>query len=781
MIANKVHQASKDANRLMIRMAVLSAIAFCLAIYWRLFGGIRMLAHDTIGFNYPWREFLSDALRSGVFPWWDPFNSPGSPIAFPSSPNYFPLALLVSFFRTYDVYSFLFEILITHLLSLAGMYLWLRVNGANIILAIVGAIGFSGCGPLVTSLQSYPVQVTMMFVPWFFLGIHLLVCSSRNKPRTRILGIIHITWSSVLILTGGYLVIFVPMILFGTLYAFWEIWRSPYKMLTAAIGVLISLAVTFLILLLPLSEYIRLVYPDMAILRGIDAGFDPYNGALPPASLLTLFLPSGVYLPLITVGRAEQMYIGLLLGLSFLLPLAGIPFKRRDLKNILIAVMVTLVAMGSWNPIARLFVEYVPGIRWLRFHVFWGIIVEFLLITTAVTMLGRLLRMMKFSEGKKVIRRVLGLMWLVVLLVFGVSAYFSHLTNRKLILTTYDYFEYTWVVLTGIVASLIWFLLTRKRLDKKPLIILNAKFMTCILFVIFLMILLSYFLPGGITQSLLSIFDGPIKIQPISGGFSSFAHALDETTHTIVGWTMLKMDGLHVVWVLLAGTFILWNYRKGTVWMSISILIIVFLDLGVASQRYTHGNPYWIGNSLSGNERRICFSGNKREQGNENIAPFFSRGPYLNTYSRFYNPKIVEMANQPETGPFLLKLAYFFPTDGAEKFEDWRQRGNNNVIKSVELCPNKVTVVLDTETPGWVVSTDSWAPGWKAVINGFPKTVKVFWGLFKGVDVPSGRSNVVFFYKPVYLIHGLISLILGVSILAGLAFWARKKGQMKKQ
>jgi hypothetical protein len=206
-------------------------------------------------------------------------------------------------------------------------------------------------------------------------------------------------------------------------------------------------------------------------------------------------------------------------------------------------------------------------------------------------------------------------------------------------------------------------------------------------------------------------------------------------------------------------------------------LIIVLLDLGVATQRYNHGNPYWIGNSLAGNERQVCYAGNQRELGNENITPFFSREPYLNTYSRFYNPKIIKLAKQPETEPFLLKLAYFFPAEKDERFKDLREKGNNDAIKSVKLCPNNLAVDLEAETPGRVVWTDSWAPGWKATVNGSQRTVGDDYGLFKGVEVPAGRSTVFFFYSPVYLIPGLISLIVGIVILAGLTIWIGKRSR----
>jgi hypothetical protein len=65
-----------------------------------------------------------------------------------------------------------------------------------------------------------------------------------------------------------------------------------------------------------------------------------------------------------------------------------------------------------------------------------------------------------------------------------------------------------------------------------------------------------------------------------------------------------------------------------------------------------------------------------------------------------------------------------------------------------EYEPNQVRIETATDSPGWLVLTDVWYPGWNCTVDGVP--VKVYRGdfLFRAVHVEAGGHEVVFSFEP---------------------------------
>jgi hypothetical protein len=62
--------------------------------------------------------------------------------------------------------------------------------------------------------------------------------------------------------------------------------------------------------------------------------------------------------------------------------------------------------------------------------------------------------------------------------------------------------------------------------------------------------------------------------------------------------------------------------------------------------------------------------------------------------------------------------------------------------------PNRVVTRVNATTPGYVVLTDLWFPGWHCRVDGNPATVYRANFLFRAVEVPAGRHDVVFEFAP---------------------------------
>lgn len=97
------------------------------------------------------------------------------------------------------------------------------------------------------------------------------------------------------------------------------------------------------------------------------------------------------------------------------------------------------------------------------------------------------------------------------------------------------------------------------------------------------------------------------------------------------------------------------------------------------------------------------------------------------------------------------------------------KRDVGSFAKIVDYKPGKVVVEANTNTPQVLILSDTYYPGWTAKINGNPTKIYKANYTFRAVFLPSGKSQVVFYYRPKSLYIG--SAISLVSIFAILAFF----------
>lgn len=89
--------------------------------------------------------------------------------------------------------------------------------------------------------------------------------------------------------------------------------------------------------------------------------------------------------------------------------------------------------------------------------------------------------------------------------------------------------------------------------------------------------------------------------------------------------------------------------------------------------------------------------------------------------------------------------------------------------------PQEVRIDVDSPCPGLLVLTDTYYPGWKAEVNGAGAAVYPTDVLFRGVDVPAGRSTVVFRYRPTNFRLGLLGPPAGLTVWASWAVVTRRR------
>lgn len=82
--------------------------------------------------------------------------------------------------------------------------------------------------------------------------------------------------------------------------------------------------------------------------------------------------------------------------------------------------------------------------------------------------------------------------------------------------------------------------------------------------------------------------------------------------------------------------------------------------------------------------------------------------------------------------------------------------------------PERVELAVKAPSAGITVLADTWAPGWRVLLDGQEANILQVNGLFRGVATPPGRHTLVFSYRPTLFYVGL-----GISLLscAVLVLW----------
>lgn len=153
---------------------------------------------------------------------------------------------------------------------------------------------------------------------------------------------------------------------------------------------------------------------------------------------------------------------------------------------------------------------------------------------------------------------------------------------------------------------------------------------------------------------------------------------------------------------------------------------------------------------------------------NKNKAARFFLTTNIATYSskeeferKFFDPKF-----RPDTTVLLEKN----PLQSSKPFTA------PSSVSLVLYLPNTVTFESVTDTESILFLSDTYAPGWKAYIDGVPSQILRAQYAFRGVVVPKGNHTIVFSYEPFSFALGKwISLVTLFGVLAILTFIISKK------
>ena len=99
------------------------------------------------------------------------------------------------------------------------------------------------------------------------------------------------------------------------------------------------------------------------------------------------------------------------------------------------------------------------------------------------------------------------------------------------------------------------------------------------------------------------------------------------------------------------------------------------------------------------------------------------------------------------------------------------EEGEVSIIQTLD--PGEVLVTVHAPEGTWLLLSDTWYPGWEAMVDDVPTTLYRADYLFRAVWVPPGEHEVEFHYRPaLFTVGGFLSLAAWLSLLVvGWRLW----------
>ncbi len=106
---------------------------------------------------------------------------------------------------------------------------------------------------------------------------------------------------------------------------------------------------------------------------------------------------------------------------------------------------------------------------------------------------------------------------------------------------------------------------------------------------------------------------------------------------------------------------------------------------------------------------------------------------------------------------------------------------NNETPPSPQIVmdkPEHITIKVSNRTPGILVLSDTYDPGWRAYVNNLQAPILRVNGLFRGIALPGGDHVVEFYYRPSSFYLGIAISLLTIAFLLARGLWALVKSLM---
>jgi hypothetical protein len=351
-----------------------------ISYYGVLAGKLLLLDRDLYWFFYQNSHYLADNINAGKMPLWNPYVLNGEPFFAQAQPGVlYPLHWLYSFIPVEELFS---RLLVLHV-ALSGIFMamLIREMGGGRTAATIGGISIAFSG-ITTSLLG--MQSSLFAVAWlpfsFWSLLRVLRHDSINYAILTGLGF------AVMIFVGGIEVfamgLAVAAIIITAPHLF-PIECEPPDLRRRLIlfgAILLSFFLISAVQLIPFAELTRYSYRT----EGIDVS-EGLTWSLHPQEWLYFVLPDvfrrGKEFYWNEQNWLRTIYVGvvpILLALAF-----SLKTRKRSIGLLCIGAGCLLLSTGNHLPVYRDIVEWIPGIRSIRYPSKFLMISGFLLALAA--------------------------------------------------------------------------------------------------------------------------------------------------------------------------------------------------------------------------------------------------------------------------------------------------------------------------------------------------------------------------------------------------------------
>ena len=328
---------------------------------------LQPLKFDTIDCFFPWRFYIGECLQNGQLPYWNPYQDLGYPIhADPSSGAWYPVVWLIGSTFGYSIYSISFEFLLHIYLAGVGMFLLARTLKFETKFALMAGIAFMLSGFFVGNAQHLSYIISGCWLP-FIIQQYLLLIEEKKAIHALQAGLF-----MFLSITGGYpavtIILTYLLLTFYLIHVISLIRSKSYKsILQFTIQNGLFLATTILCSAVMLVSVAQ-VSPYLSRLGNFNveqALFSPFS----PQSFISFLAPLTTTVKSTYWDADLSMrngYFGLIILMFFLL---GIFIQKpKPLRIIFWFGIFSLTAsVGNYLPVRSLLFNHVPLMNVFRF------------------------------------------------------------------------------------------------------------------------------------------------------------------------------------------------------------------------------------------------------------------------------------------------------------------------------------------------------------------------------------------------------------------------------
>jgi hypothetical protein len=113
--------------------------------------------------------------------------------------------------------------------------------------------------------------------------------------------------------------------------------------------------------------------------------------------------------------------------------------------------------------------------------------------------------------------------------------------------------------------------------------------------------------------------------------------------------------------------------------------------------------------------------------------------------------------------------------------ENRSYQAGNNIVKIIDYLPEHVRIEANSSTPGYLVLTDTYYPGWNAYVDGNKTDIQRANYAFRSVLLDEGDHIVEFKYEPMSLYIGILVTVSSAIILIAFWVWRRQHDKIERK